>query len=361
MNKEKQLGILTTMMVIPFAVCAANGPWYVDKNDPNASDSNPGTEALPFKTIQGAMDNSARGWGDFVYVKPGYYDEGGAFAGGITNRVYSNKRVNLVATGGASRTFIVGAGDWAHDPVNGLGPAAVRCFMSEDTTETPSMITGFTFMGGATTDTVSGNWGAAAFNNNSKNGAATLRLVDCVISNCTATSYFARRATLVRCLISENRSLGGAGTRDCSMLDCVIVNNKGGTGIPPISGGMTCNCTIAENDPNGSDGGEHFNTIFSAISGADVWTGSPSFTDCVRTSDDGGFHVASPLLHDFRLLTGSSAIGIGDANHRAKIVSDASLLAEDYLHGPVAETGTINAGAVQTVMQPAAAGLFFRV
>ena len=49
----------------------AAGPWYVDVNDPNAADTlceGRGTEALPFKTIQAALDNSSFEVGDTVYV-----------------------------------------------------------------------------------------------------------------------------------------------------------------------------------------------------------------------------------------------------------------------------------------------------
>ena len=46
--------------------------YFVAKDDPVAADTNPGTEAAPFKTIQAAVDKAAAG--DVIRVKPGVYD-----------------------------------------------------------------------------------------------------------------------------------------------------------------------------------------------------------------------------------------------------------------------------------------------
>ncbi|MEM7143098.1 MAG: S-layer homology domain-containing protein [Actinomycetota bacterium] len=47
---------------------------FVDQNHPSASDSNPGTESLPWRTIVHAAE--AAQTGDVVYVKAGVYDDG---------------------------------------------------------------------------------------------------------------------------------------------------------------------------------------------------------------------------------------------------------------------------------------------
>ena len=101
MNKRITIG---TIAVFAAATVFAAGPWYVDVTHPNAADTNVegrGTEALPFKTIQAALDNSSFESGDTVYVKPGIYKEGGKEDDSTTrmmNRVYITKDVVLKST-----------------------------------------------------------------------------------------------------------------------------------------------------------------------------------------------------------------------------------------------------------------------
>ena len=52
----------------------AAGTFYVDRNNPNASDTGPGTEAIPYKTIQAAC-NARGGPGTTINVKTGTYRE----------------------------------------------------------------------------------------------------------------------------------------------------------------------------------------------------------------------------------------------------------------------------------------------
>ena len=100
MNTKNMLAVIAA-----FAATAAlaAGPWYVAKEDPNAADTpveGRGTEALPFRTIQAALDNAAFEAGDTVYVKPGLYNEGmkvDPFSRPMTNRVSITKAVSIVA------------------------------------------------------------------------------------------------------------------------------------------------------------------------------------------------------------------------------------------------------------------------
>ncbi len=60
-------------LLIPTTCFVYATNYYVAQNDPNASDSNPGTELLPFYTIQAAADQAQAG--DVIYVKAGIYRE----------------------------------------------------------------------------------------------------------------------------------------------------------------------------------------------------------------------------------------------------------------------------------------------
>jgi len=69
--KNRVVAIATTALaaVLGFGSAFAAGPWYVAKEDANAADAlvdGRGTEALPFRTIQAALDNPDREAGDAV-------------------------------------------------------------------------------------------------------------------------------------------------------------------------------------------------------------------------------------------------------------------------------------------------------
>jgi hypothetical protein len=64
--------VLTMSLNVPLTH-AQGAVYYVDRNNPAASDGNPGTEALPWLTIQKAANTVSPG--DTVYVKTGVYDE----------------------------------------------------------------------------------------------------------------------------------------------------------------------------------------------------------------------------------------------------------------------------------------------
>jgi len=73
--------------------------YYIDANNPNASDSNPGTESLPWKTITKA--NQALVAGDTVYIKAGTYTSyiaptrSGTESSRITYRAYGSDIVTI--------------------------------------------------------------------------------------------------------------------------------------------------------------------------------------------------------------------------------------------------------------------------
>ncbi len=94
--------VLWIAAAIVFAACPLYAAsYYVDQNHPAAADANPGTEALPWKTIGKA--NSALLAGDTVYIKAGAYNDatiqpahsGSSEALRITYRNYENDVVTI--------------------------------------------------------------------------------------------------------------------------------------------------------------------------------------------------------------------------------------------------------------------------
>ena len=69
----KKMLILTIWIIILITGQAFANNYYVDNTHATASNSNPGTESSPWKTIQHAADTVSAG--DTIFVKPGEYNE----------------------------------------------------------------------------------------------------------------------------------------------------------------------------------------------------------------------------------------------------------------------------------------------
>ena len=95
--------ILVLILTLSIPLQAQSTEYYVDKDHPSASDTNPGTEVLPWKTITKA--NQTLNAGDKVYIKAGTYTAGsnnyikpvnsGTFGSRITYRNYGNDIVTI--------------------------------------------------------------------------------------------------------------------------------------------------------------------------------------------------------------------------------------------------------------------------
>ena len=73
-NLRRSAACLTLLLTCVAGPAGAAGTFYVDRNNPNASDTGPGTEAIPYKTIQAAC-NARGGAGTTINVKAGTYRE----------------------------------------------------------------------------------------------------------------------------------------------------------------------------------------------------------------------------------------------------------------------------------------------
>ena len=222
----------------------------------NGDDVNDGTSVAQAKrTIRAAMDESVSG--DTIYVAPGVYgeQEGSqpwpSATSTVGARVVVRSGVTVESTGGAERTFIVGAASpepsvtegWQ----DGIGTGAVRCVAAED----DSTLRGFTLTGGYThsdESTVNANkYGSAFFSRNTR--MATIE--DCIISNNVACLYTIYQAVVRRCRVVGNAAAtadvnteSGAAGCMCAWHNSIIAYNRGNHTL--LQPKVVENCTLGE-------------------------------------------------------------------------------------------------------------------
>ena len=217
---------------------AENVKW----TDPvNGSDSNPGTYALPYKTLKAAAESIPSDFGDtggfyVIYAKKGVYDEGtmtSEYLGGnfrLVVKAGAFGRIRIVAVDGPEETFIVGAPNTPETAgsIAGCGDGAVRGV--HITGRCDVSLQGFTI-----TECYSR---ASASYNSYKNGAAvyayyngdetlSAQITDCIITNNYSYGSIVCGGRLKRCRIESNVSRetvfnGREG-------DSMTVNNDNGT------------------------------------------------------------------------------------------------------------------------------------
>jgi parallel beta-helix repeat protein len=95
MKKHMHTAQVTILVILAVLFVSSTGwtaTYYVDKDNPNASNSNPGTENLPWRTIQHAVDSIDAG--DTTYIKAGIYNEQVLLAGTNGNEGKSGNAVD---------------------------------------------------------------------------------------------------------------------------------------------------------------------------------------------------------------------------------------------------------------------------
>ena len=350
----KKLTVALAAVLMTTAIWAAN-TWWVACEDPNASDDNPGTEERPFMSIQAAIDNANCKAGDTINVKRGVYATGSKTASSRKWRVVMNKALSIVAVEGPEKTVIKGEGDWAADPSYGCGPNSVGGIYVSNTSAT-RILQGFTLTGCSS----AGGDGSVSYND--YNGH-TFFMADCIVTNNTAATYSFRYHTLVRCLVADNRSKLYAAARYGRYVDCIFTRNRSADGYAPSNGGVYVNCSLVDNNPNGVDGASCYNTLISCTYTSNISKGTLTIANCINSDDSGIFHVASPLMDDFRLLPSSAAVGAGlVANRDIATVTDIPAVlrtGKDFYGNPIPTEGACHVGAVQATMTPQGAGMYF--
>ena len=374
--------LVATALLFAFTANAAN-TWYVDDDNYNenyadaaayiAAGYDGKSMEKAFGTIQIAISNAKSG--DTIYVAPGVYSNGTAVAAsnwGLSRVGWANKKLYIYSTGNASNTHIVGT-KAATD--SGVGADAVRCLAIYDYTGNyaGTVVKGFTFRDGATVATKlnSSDWsirgGAVCANRENY-------FVDCEFAGCAALyAGGAYNGTFVRCRFSRNVSVGTASSSASSIVvgdssslraklyACVLHHNaygnandnSGGTLLYRVIG---VNCSVLDNAFKACTGSADeffYNTVFFQ---SGTYNASSTFVNCVKESDEPR-SVMSTIIPDVRLLPNSVARTAGDGAHLSLITLPEGIDYKDYGGNTPASSGTIAAGATQTVGTPAAGGI----
>ena len=332
------------------AAIPAYGDIYVAKT---GSNSNPGTLDAPKLTIQAGVDAVASG--GTVYVAPGIYDDFTTDATyGRACVIITNKAVTLTASGGRAETVILGRRQPGVE--SGLGNDAVRCVVTSGAGGT--VVSGFTLRNGSTKANARGGGYYDA-------GAQTdVTIADCDFQGCSSSwGGGAYGGTSVRCLFTGCMATGyGSVLAAAKAYNCVLAGNRivsGCQGVILYNAGMA-NCTIAFNEgwPVEQPRQNIYNCLMVGNTG---WKASDKIVNCATdanvgtavTTDD----LFSPATGDWRLKTGSAAIGAGDASHVADI--PANYRDTDFLGNPRTVNDTVSYGAVEASATPVDSGLTF--
>ena len=326
--------VVCSVAVTTMAYAAVNSPDVVwVKADKAAFEAQgvigDGTEENPFNTIQAGVDTVAVG--GTVKIMAGTYDYDEQFDGAHTNRVTISKRVVLDGVGGIEHTHIVGKqvpGNDANGNI-GCGSDAIRCIKISDNAANNTIIRNLTLRDGAASDVnaVKGYGGAVC-------GATGARkpiwIIDCVVSNCSAVMGGALYGiSALRCKFIENRSTGyGAALKSCNAMHCLLYKNKkyDKTGVtstrPVVAETYAVNCTLVGGVQSKTSGFGQDSKVYNCISVSTSGGRMDSVSEAVNchTEDSTVLFVNSGNL-DYRLTSGSAAIGRGDSSYLTSVFS----------------------------------------
>ena len=343
------------------AVAPASADIYVATNGLDAAGR--GSEASPYRTIQYAVDAAPDG--GTVHVAPGIYGDYTTDATyGNVCVVITNKAVTLAASGAKAETVILGK---RHPGVDhGMGASAVRGIVCANAGAT--VISGFTIRNGCTGVSGSGVSirGGGFADTAIQNSAVTL--VDCDLQGCSGNwAGGAYGGTFVRCRFTGCLASGyGSASVRAKHYNCVIAGNRlAGTCeyVVVYNEGMV-NSTIAFNEGNpDKDPSKYYENCFVVGNSGNV---KPTkLRNCATdtgVTDNGCFAITaddlfSPATGDWRLKTGSAAIGTGSTTYVENIPE--AYRDTDLLGNARIVNGTVSCGAVEASATPVETGVSF--
>lgn len=375
--------------------------YYAD--NVNGNESYDGLSAVydgvhgPKAKIQSAVALCAAG--DTVVVAPGTYgdDQGkvAATSGYHASRVYIDKAITLMSSGGREATHIVGnyveGASASADAVGGIVIAAEAA--------AGTVVQGFTIRGCGTSMRGSNNpkGGAAMY---CKLDAATAMsgmpwVADCAIDDCYSYCAAVMYVNVARTIITHCRSASTpTAAYYCNLAWCVVAHNGDDTNTHLLQGEKTAgatanyviNCTIQDNAKNGTSVAAPryiYNTVFwqdaicspvlenSVFSSQRDKMGNANYPVDVSSTNEtatsvfsiGNNVTAGTAANDFRLVKGAALVNATVADSPALNLGSAALLdvlPEAYRwkdcngNSVVPVAGRIHAGAVQETMTPVA-------
>ena len=360
------------LFLFAFALIAANtaraAEYFVDCENSDAADTNDegrGSENLPYKSIQAAVDAAPSG--STIYIAEGVYSNDvpravSASNVSLTRVLISGKKLHLIGAG-RGKTIVKGV-QAATD--NRLGAGAARCLAiigpgaAGTIVEKLTLAEGGTELGTSNTDPVrGGGWFA---------DRREVYFVDCDIVNCAArdgaSSWY---GTAVRCRFLDNKApYGTGGSRYTDMVNCAMARCTVGPSTGLLHYGTFVNCTflMCGGSPIFTNSSKGYNCVILYCATGVTGTGCTA-ENCVNgnAAPRGSLQLFSPVSDSFVLLDGSDAVGAGLASNLGAVTLPDGVSAAVDLDGKgiVADAeGRINAGAVQLPRTPTSGGFYFK-
>lgn len=349
----------------------ASNTWHVDLANVGKTGLDGISRATAYADIQSAIEADATQPGDTILIWPGdYAPEPLTPSENVRCRVLLNKpRLTFRAAAGKGTVSIVGAHDTTDQATaHGAGPNAVSCvYGTKDASDTEMDVCfeGINFRDGAIYTDTGSNFGGAYCRASGSSASSRTFFVDCMVSNCVCGSGNIAYATCHRCEFVDNYAASSGALRGGFLVNCLLHGNAGSAAVQYAH---VINCTCIESVPAAScTAGQQ--ALFNCVVFGSV-AKQMSVTNSVITSATGTYHsidegvsvtgadvkelLLMPLwAKDYRMLSDSPAAGLGDAKYLAMAPTPPGFVHKDFLGNPIAESGAIQAGCIQSTATPA--------